>query len=137
MIVSRNRRPEQNDTLQVRPGRCPQPADKVVNLFFRNHVRPRCYQLLLPPPPPELPPPNPPNPPPPPNPPSPQPPPPRDPPPPPNIPERRIQKSTPRSGVQRTMSTMTISRMTPPADRPLPVCSLGCAGARAGCGVAS
>src|ERR1700733_7713321 len=73
------------------------------------------YQLLLPPPPPELPPPNPPKPPPPPNPP---PPPLYPPPPPPNIPEKSIQKSTPRSGVKRTMSMTTITRIIPPADMP-------------------
>src|SRR5580658_6180166 len=120
MKIPSDRRSEQDYALQVCSSRRPQPADKVVYFFLRNHLRLADYQLLLAPPPPELPPPNPPKPPPPPNPPPPQPPPPLDPPPPPNIPEKRIQNSTLRSGVKRTMSTTTISRKTPPADIPLP-----------------
>src|SRR5271166_3410542 len=136
MKVSRYGRSKQDHTLQVRSGRCPQPTDKVADLFFRYHGSLADYQLLLPPPPPELPPPKPPKPPPPPNPPPPPPqPPPR--PPPPNIPEKSIQKTTLRSGVRRTMSTMIISRIIPPADIPLPGRSIGSVGAGASCGIVS
>src|SRR5579863_444469 len=89
-------------------------------MFVQKPLAPSLnYQLPLAPPPPELPPPNPPKPPPPPNPPPPppNPPPPLYPPPLP-MPERSIQKSMLRSGVARTMSTMTISRIIPPAEIP-------------------
>src|SRR5580693_4805285 len=102
MKISSNCRPEQDHAFEILSRRRPQPADKLVYLFLRNHLRLADYQLLLAPPPPELPPPNPPKPPPPPNPPPPQPPPPPlYPRPPPNIPEKRIAKRRLRSGVAR------------------------------------
>src|SRR5580700_9182685 len=120
MKIFRDRRSKQDHALQICSSRLPQAADKIVNDLFGNHLCPR-YQLPLDPPPPDIPPPpNPPKPPPPPPPPNPPPPqPPRDPPPP-NIPEKRIQKSTLRSGVNRITSMTIISRITPPADMPLP-----------------
>src|SRR5208283_5008654 len=41
MKIARHRRSEQDHALQVRSGRSSQTADKVVDLFVRNHVRPR------------------------------------------------------------------------------------------------
>src|ERR1039458_7055830 len=87
MKIARHRRAEQNDALDVCPGRFADPLYKLVDLLFRffagliftrNHCALACYQPPLDPPPPELPPPNPPNPPPP----------PKPPPPPPNFPPR-------------------------------------------------
>src|ERR1035437_7144460 len=101
-------RSEQDDTLQVRPGRRPHPSHKILKLVFRNHRILAYYQLLLDPPPPELPPPNPPKPPPPPNPPPPHPPPgpPRRPP---RTSDSRSANNTPRRGVN-----MMINKTTPP-----------------------